>query len=601
MRLLRDRRGNTLVIGTMAIFPLAGLVGGGLDMSRIYITRTRLQHACDAGALAGRRAMGAGGWAHDGFAARTVADDFFRANWKSGSYGTQPITPQFTEADGVVTGAMSTDVPMTLMRIFGETTRNVTVTCQSEMRLLNTDVMFVLDTTGSMTGILPGDTQSKMAALRVAVKCFFETLAQQDIIDQVCGTGAPPSGGVAPGVQLRFGFVPYSSNVNVGRLLPVNALANSWPYQTRVYQGSRQWTGWSQMRDGSNNLIMVPPKSNGECPNTPNAPANTEYRYTKTNVGGVQQCVQEQRFHRPLWRYAQTNVDISGLKSGTTFNNGFTRQQIGDELENEQITWDGCIEERQTVRATNYTPIPAGANDLNIDMLPVNGAVATQWGPVLPQLTFWRRLTPALSGQLNASQPRDTIDRYYRGGYSYSCPTAARRLRSYNVGGGPNDFMNYVNSLTPAGNTYHDIGMIWGQRLASPTGLFAADNALTPSGGAIERHLIFMTDGDTNTSPYDHTAYGLAWYDRRQTNANEGPAQETLDAQVDARFEALCTRGRGPFTIWVIGFGDISDDTVARLTRCASPGRFLRANNGSELSDAFRTIAEQIGQLRLRS
>src|SRR3546814_10019435 len=61
-RLLHNEAGNTLAIVAAAIFPLAGMIGGGLDMSRLYLAKTRLQQACDAGALAGRKAMGSGSW-----------------------------------------------------------------------------------------------------------------------------------------------------------------------------------------------------------------------------------------------------------------------------------------------------------------------------------------------------------------------------------------------------------------------------------------------------------------------------------------------------------------------------------------------------------
>ncbi len=61
--LLRDARGNALAIMAAALIPLAGMVGGGVDIARMYIVKTRLQHACDAGALAGRKAMGGGAWA----------------------------------------------------------------------------------------------------------------------------------------------------------------------------------------------------------------------------------------------------------------------------------------------------------------------------------------------------------------------------------------------------------------------------------------------------------------------------------------------------------------------------------------------------------
>ena len=84
--LARDVRGNTLAIMAAALIPLAGLVGGGIDISRMYITKTRLQHACDAGALAGRKSMGGGVWGTDDNA---VAQKFFDANFQND----RPRTP----------------------------------------------------------------------------------------------------------------------------------------------------------------------------------------------------------------------------------------------------------------------------------------------------------------------------------------------------------------------------------------------------------------------------------------------------------------------------------------------------------------------------
>lgn len=52
MRLYHNQAGNTLAIVAAGLLPLLGLIGGGVDMSRIYLTKTRMQQACDAGALA---------------------------------------------------------------------------------------------------------------------------------------------------------------------------------------------------------------------------------------------------------------------------------------------------------------------------------------------------------------------------------------------------------------------------------------------------------------------------------------------------------------------------------------------------------------------
>ena len=56
-RLARDSRGNALAIVGAALVPLTAMIGSGVDMSRAYMAKTRLQTACDAAALAGRRVM----------------------------------------------------------------------------------------------------------------------------------------------------------------------------------------------------------------------------------------------------------------------------------------------------------------------------------------------------------------------------------------------------------------------------------------------------------------------------------------------------------------------------------------------------------------
>src|SRR3546814_3856244 len=90
------------------------------------------------------------------------------------------LTKSFSETGGTVTGNASVVMPMTIMRIFGQTERTIAVTCTAEMRIPNTDVMFVLYTTGSMSDNIPGDSASKIFGLRRAVKCFYEALAKQD-------------------------------------------------------------------------------------------------------------------------------------------------------------------------------------------------------------------------------------------------------------------------------------------------------------------------------------------------------------------------------------------------------------------------------------
>ncbi len=626
-RLARDVRGNTLAIMAAALIPLAGLVGGGVDMSRLYITKTRLQHACDAGALAGRKAMGGGIWSQSNNLPRTTAERFFDANFASNTYGSTSLTRTFTESGGKVTGTVSATVPMTLTRVIGRTTETLTVTCDAAMSLPNTDIMFVLDVTGSMASkAASSDSKTKIQALRGAVKCFYESVAQRNTSES-CNAGAPTGGVTA--VQVRFGFVPYSVNVNVGKLLPTAYFADEWPYQSRqlistpATDASWVQSGNPTVSTTKSTLTGVP---SNECNDTSlasrgstsevingNSREVTTISYTaiswnkkkkgscKTNKTTTKTTYTGQPGTNAsqTWRYAQITHDISALKNGTNWNNSFVLP-IGNGFTNKTIAWDGCIEERETVRETDYDPIPAGAHDLDIDLVPNTNDESTLWAPLLPGIIYTRKDVSGNGNNWDLAEITTTTE--YGNGSDYFCPTEARKLAVWND---PTAFESYVDSLTPSGNTYHDIGMLWGARLMSPTGIFASENALTPSGGEIERHLIFMTDGEACTGVGNYTAYGIGWFDRRQTDEDAVPTSGcnttgTLTQQVNARLAGLCTAVKNKnITLWVIWFG-VSNTTIENSLRsCATSGRFYSARNSADLDTVFGSIASEISQLRL--
>ncbi|MEA3015326.1 MAG: hypothetical protein QOI38_48 [Sphingomonadales bacterium] len=758
-RLARNQAGNAMVIMAIAIFPLAGLVGGALDMSRIYLVKTRLQQACDAGALAGRRTMGAGQWNANSNAANAAAQRFFDNNFENNAYGTSSLTRTFSEAAGRVTGVASVTVPMTLMRIFGTTQHLVSVACDAEMRLPNTDVMFVLDTTGSMAETLPGDSSSKITALRFAVKCFYETVARLNT-NADCTPGTPgPTGGTGSQTQIRFGFVPYATNVNVGRLLQNGWLADTWQYQTRVPRTTAvqswssgpdvdptSWSAWSARPASYNNasgygtfsLVSANVTVNGTTYNrrrttvttsanctaqnnlagssstlvaseetdgtvgspsygsyTPAAPVyGTHSQQTRTGTRTQTQTMRGYRYRwfdpsgsaDPLgcylersgtstydrtstgtgtraitwtqyqqfngWRYQLASQNTSGLKAGGSSWNGSVSLPLSTTTvsnvhlsgsssattltipANTNVAWNGCIEERQTARASSYTagfngppvqaPSPGTALDLDIDSVPSTGTSGSLWGPSLPGAVYlrgeWLDSNTYIQGTPNYNATVDHNGDYWRADQTAyqntwaeftpaACGSEARKLRTWSTSADVTLFQNYVDALTPVGNTHHDIGLLWGARFMSPTGIFASENATTPQGGEIERHMIFMTDGQTCTNPSSYAAYGLASWDRRQTSASSVPTAGcddensdggTLSQQVNARFSAICTAVRNKnITLWVVYFGSTDADTVDRMTACATPGRFFYANNSAGLISSFRTIADQIAQLRL--
>src|SRR3546814_1248466 len=87
------------------------------------------------------------------------------------------VMRSFSESAGKVTGTASVPLPMAIMRIFGINSKTIEVTCDAEMRLPNTDVMFVLDTTGSMASAISGDrseehTSELQSLMRISYAVF---------------------------------------------------------------------------------------------------------------------------------------------------------------------------------------------------------------------------------------------------------------------------------------------------------------------------------------------------------------------------------------------------------------------------------------------
>src|SRR3954470_19060180 len=227
-RLARDARGNTLAIVGAALVPLAGMIGSGVDMSRAYMAKTRLQSACDAAALAGRRVM-----QNDTLdaAVTTEANRFFNFNFPQHLYGTPTFAPSVTRpSSGTIRVTASTTIPTSIMKIFGFTSLPLNVTCDASLNFVNTDIMLVLDNTGSMANDVNDNytanpSLTKIQALRDAVMAMYDALAPTQTQLQ------------AAGMRLRYGVVNYSSTVNVGALIRSASpayLADSVTYQSRL-------------------------------------------------------------------------------------------------------------------------------------------------------------------------------------------------------------------------------------------------------------------------------------------------------------------------------------------------------------------------------
>lgn len=658
-KLLHDKAANTLAISAAAMVPLMAMVGGGIDASRYYMTAARMQAACDAGALAARRAM-----TNDTFTATHsgIGNNFFDQNFNEGIFGVEERTRTYTsDGQGKVIGNASGTLPTTVMNAFGYTEFDISVSCSAEINISNTDIMFVLDVTGSMAECPNGSAcnsgpGSKIVGLREAVVNFYDTV----------------EAATSEAAQVRYGFVPYSQQVNVGFSIPRQYMANQHTYQSRVprfhivnveipgngikvgdtilISQQTEWITRLTSNLGSTNQTHYYYNNRAGQPNTtdtadrdrcqitnrgtftvgeqtwtisatsyvrnqyPSAPINTragcrgtvrktrlatsadviptrwepqiqflDYRYCQVNTANPTQCGVTNPAGSPAgWEV----VDLS-----TLYDDNQIMMPTGDLGVMQNHTWTGCIEEPSTVLTDNYSPIPANAHDLNINLVPANEA--QKWKPSLNTAVWERRrasddarttdMVDMTVAQLNSnSQDRP----------GFTCPRAARKLTEISRA----DLQTYVNSLTPNGNTYHDIGMLWGARFLSPRGLFAAENAAAPNGDAISRHIVFMTDGAQVNNVENYSTHGIEWWDRRISGDGNSSTEFNRRA---ARLQAICRAAQQEnITVWVVAFGTT---LTSNLQTCASPGRAFQANDSATLNARFQEIAQKIAALRLTS
>ena len=639
----RDTRGNTMMLTAGALVPIVALVGSGVDIGRAYMAELRLQQACDAGVLAGRRAMQGGDYDSN---AEGEANKMFAFNFPSGMYASSGVDFK-SKAQGTsnVVGEAKVTLPTDIMKIFGTKQFDLAVNCTAKLEISNADIMMVLDVTGSMATTNSGDSVNRISALKTATMNFFDTLTTADV-----GDG-----------RLRFGVVPYSSSANVGQILYAKNpdwLSNNvlLPSRTPIFKitygngqtvengsstGSVTYGNWSNVSNvsGQNSSScgnLEPPADTTPSPSgsptvnqtgqtfdsdgnrvTTNNSSQTYTYYNYRYTWSSNRC----RLQRRVATYTQTSTTTTTEEPIQTFDNKYRYEDrvfdvtqakagsaivtdTGDSGTNYSATWGGCVMERETVAFGPTQTAPAGALDMDVDSAPTSDD-GTKWKVLIPEIAFPRAKNPSSSGTtsaLNVNSSSVSSDstsggswqrysKYWSSGWGV-CPAPSMKLTTMTASD-RSSFNTYINALQPVGGTYHDSGMVWGIRLLSPDGMFADENAEAPNKRPISRHIVFMTDGDMSANMGNLRFQGYEWTMQRVG----GTSDSNLTDRHNNRFLQLCEKAKAKnITIWVVGFGTSLN---TQLTTCATPGKAYEASNASQLNDNFQAIARQISKLRL--
>lgn len=613
-RLRRDQRGNTLAIMGASLFPMLAMGGSAIDYTRMVVVKARLQQACDAGVLAGRKFLVAGNALDstvNGINPATQAQNYFKNNYRTGFFSTTGLsfTPTKT-SDSQVAGTARATVPMLIMGMFGATSKTLNVSCQARYDVSDIDIVFVLDVTGSMAcvssdsvsdcnsyAVASGNvTQdaggrwmtkeksgSRLAAMRQAVKDFYTEL----------------SANADASTHIRVGFVPYSVTVNFGSAMPRSYMVtNNATYQSRTI---------SDTFGSSSNSTSNVNKATCDSYATNRSPA-TGYPASKiTTSWSSGTCTKTTTAINPNYTYQPRSIDVSPFLNGA---NSYTATDPTAAPPASgaagTVKWDGCVEERGGGVYPYYTGTTPSSTSPPLDLDPdtLTDNEDRRFRPYMPDLIYWRDQAAA---ETTTTDKTSGSFKYVYGGSTYyialqsyhyaSCPKQVRRLTAVTSMA---DITSYVDDtavpLRAHGMTYHDIGMVWGLRLISPTGIFKTDTAAWPGRNPPNRYIVFLTDGDMENSGTAYTAHGWEFRDNRTAPA--GTSDTDIEARHNARFRAACdiaTDVKG-IKVFVVAY---AQTLTTDLTGCASPGKAFYAANDTALRQQFRDIAKQIAMLRL--
>ncbi len=142
-----------------------------------------------------------------------------------------------------------------------------------------------------------------------------------------------------------------------------------------------------------------------------------------------------------------------------------------------------------------------------------------------------------------------------------------------------------INGLQAAGNTYINVGLVWGWRVISPSFPFTEGAAYDDVDWS--KTVILMTDGDN--VPYNtYSAYG----------SNPGLSDNNLDSKVTTVCNNMKAEG---VTLYTITFqSGISNSTRTLFRNCATKQEmYFDAPSNQDLVNVFENIANQLSQLHI--
>lgn len=647
---LKDRKGNYALATAILSVPMLGAIGLAVDYSGLLRERAEVQNALDSACVAtGRRSI-------DGATDEelvTYAKDFFKSNLRTVKYTDTTVTVTLPDSDvggGILTIDASFNYHPKVMPVFndlmsrtmGGTGGAISSPVDCDVRLKNTsEIALVLDNSGSMDSYGGGSSKKRITLLKDAAKYLVQELARQSArIKQV-------------DKPVQFSIVPFSASVNIGPQMGVH----DWMDKNGISPVHHENFDWSTMTEtnaaaNGNRWVQY---VNGVWYKRGDGWGETEdLPMSRFSLYADMQYYTSREYVVTGQEYICTKYRSNGTcRTGYWQDTGYYVQSNPASY----ATWQGCVEERpypynvndaapaasnpSTLFVPMFAPDEAGNLWLDGDGNGTNELDSNSWSY---GNSWWADYQ---NGSNNAVSRQKDMRKYFKikpygatnassgDGPNFSCTTSPiTPLTDVTKTAGMNAIIASIDAMSPTGMTNVPDGMAWGWRTVSSTEPYTEGRAESEKGN--DKVLIVLTDGLNtysdlsdgdaagNKSTYGSYGYTGVGYNGTSTTrmymgTSSSVSKSTYTSSnytkaMNEHMDTLCANAKAAgLIVFTVGLDlDAYSDAAAisSLSACASPSKFRKNadgsykrlfwnTKGSDLMDVFKTIADELSNLRI--
>jgi len=299
-------------------------------------------------------------------------------------------------------------------------------------------------------------------------------------------------------------------------------------------------------------------------------------------------------------------IGIVPFAQAVNVGNSHTDWVTADSYNYAPVTWDGCVEARET-NGRDITEDPP-----SVAKFPRYFSACVSYSASWTNAWYGNNTSTGNPNYSNCSkstgwQYRTPLSNTTRSPNQY-CPLPVTRMTRTK-----SDITAAINLLQAgAGDTHINLGMVWGWRMLSQQwqdkwggDMDTYNLPLNYDTPLMTKVALLLSDGDNHYIPNNYTAYGTLSQSRLGTNksyyggyAYAGSAEEELDE----RTLAVCNSMKAKhILIYTIALGtSISSTGKNLLKNCATKTEYyFESPDNATLQTAFKTIGDSLANLRI--